>query len=313
VRYEGKDRRSGEVSPLRARRRAVTPQVLRQVKGIELRTRSIVNSLFTGEYRSVFRGQGIEFAEVRAYQQGDDFRAIDWNVSARMGHPFVKTYHEEREITLLLVVDQSGSCQFGRPYTKAGLAVEVAAVLALAAARHNDRVGALMFADKVEYVVRPRKGRPHALRVIRDLVAFTPRGRGTNLAEALRYAAKLLRHRAIVAVLSDFRADGWEDALAQLAAANDVVAITIDDPRELDLPDMGWVDMEDAETGGRVLVDTSHGPTRTRVRVAAERQLQERGRKLIAAGVDRVALQTSVPYAVPLRRAFAERAKRLSR
>jgi uncharacterized protein (DUF58 family) len=313
VKYEGKDRRSGELSPLRARRRTVTPEVLRQVKGIELRTRSIVNSLFTGEYRSVFRGQGIEFAEVRAYQQGDDFRAIDWNVSARMGHPFVKTYHEEREITLLLVVDQSGSCQFGRPYTKAGLAVEVAAVLALAAARHNDRVGALVFADKVEYVVRPRKGRPHALRVIRDLVAFTPRGRATNLAEALRYAAKLLRHRAIVAVLSDFRADGWEDALAQLAATNDVVAITIDDPRELDLPDTGWVDMEDAETGGRVLIDTSHGPTRTRVRVAAERQLQERSRKLIAAGVDRVALQTSVPYAVPLRRAFAERAKRLTR
>jgi uncharacterized protein (DUF58 family) len=313
VKYEGKDRRSGELSPLRARRRTVTPEVLRQVKGIELRTRSIVNSLFTGEYRSVFRGQGIEFAEVRAYQQGDDFRAIDWNVSARMGHPFVKTYHEEREITLLLVVDQSGSCQFGRPYTKAGLAVEVAAVLALAAARHNDRVGALVFADKVEYVVRPRKGRPHALRVIRDLVAFMPRGRATNLAEALRYAAKLLRHRAIVAVLSDFRADGWEDALAQLAATNDVVAITIDDPRELDLPDTGWVDMEDAETGGRVLIDTSHGPTRTRVRVAAERQLQERSRKLIAAGVDRVALQTSVPYAVPLRRAFAERAKRLTR
>jgi len=125
----------------------VTAEVLRQVKGIELRTRSLVNTLFTGEYRSVFRGQGIEFAEVRAYQQGDDFRSIDWNVSARMGHPFVKTFHEEREITLLLVVDQSGSCHFGRPYTKAGLGVEVAAVLALAAARHNDRVGALMFAD----------------------------------------------------------------------------------------------------------------------------------------------------------------------
>jgi len=198
-------------------------------------------------------------------------------------------------------------------YTKAGLAVEVAAVLALAAARHNDRVGALMFADKVEFVVRPAKGRPHALRVIRDLVAFRPRGRGTNLAEALRYAAKLPRHRAIVVVLSDFRADGWEDALAQLASGHDVVAITIDDPRERELPDAGWVDMEDAETGQRVLLDTSHGPTRTRVRVAAERQLQERARKLIQAGVDRVALQTSVPYAAPLRRAFAERARRLLR
>ncbi|HEX2648093.1 MAG TPA: DUF58 domain-containing protein, partial [Candidatus Dormibacteraeota bacterium] len=212
MRYEGKERRSGSHAPLRARRRAVTPEVLRQVKGIELRTRSIVNTVFTGDYRSVFRGQGIEFAEVRDYHQGDDFRAIDWNVSARMGRPFVKTYHEEREITLLLVVDQSGSCQFGRPYTKAGLAVEVAAVLALAAARHNDRVGALMFSDNVEYVVRPAKGRPHALRIIRDLVAFTPRGRGTNLTEALHYAAKLLRHHSIVVVLSDFRADGWEDA-----------------------------------------------------------------------------------------------------
>lgn len=311
--YQGVERRSGAHRPLRARRRAVTPEVLRQVKGIELRTRSIVNSLFTGDYRSVFRGQGIEFAEVRDYHQGDDFRAIDWNVSARMGRPFVKTYHEEREITLLLVVDQSGSCQFGRPYTKAGLAVEVAAVLALAAARHNDRVGALMFSDKVEYVVRPAKGRPHALRIIRDLVAFTPRGRGTNLTEALHYAAKLLRHHAIVVVLSDFRAEGWEDALAQIGARHDVVAITIDDPRELNLPDTGWVDLEDAETGQRVLVDTSHRPTRTRVRVAGERQLQERARRLLQAGVDRVALQTSVPYAVPLRRAFAERAKRLKR
>ena len=311
--YRGIERRRAATSPVRARRLAVTPAVLRQVKGIELRTRSLVTSLFTGEYRSVFRGQGIEFAEVRAYQQGDDFRSIDWNVSARMGHPFVKTYHEEREISLLLVVDQSGSCQFGRPYTKAGLAVEVAAVLALAAARHNDRVGALMFADKVEFVVRPAKGRAHALRVIRDLVAFAPRGRGTNLAEALRFAAKLLRHRAIVVVLSDFRAEGWEDALGQLAARHDVVAIAIDDPRELTLPDAGWVDMQDAETEQRVLVDTSHGPTRARVRVAAERQIQERTRKLLQAGVDRVALQTSVPYAVPLRRAFAERARRLKR
>lgn len=291
----------------------MTPEVLKQVKGIELRTRALVNTLFTGEYRSVFRGQGIEFAEVRAYQQGDDFRSIDWNVSARMGHPFVKTYMEERELTLLLVVDQSGSSHFGRPYTKAGLAVEVGAVLALAAARYHDRVGALLFADKVELVVPPAKGRPHALRVIRDLVAFVPRGRGTNLAEALRYAAKLLRHHAIVVVLSDFRADGWEEPLGQLAVRHDVVAITVDDPRELDLPDAGWVEMQDAETGRRVLLDTSHPPTRTRVRVAAERQIQERARKLTQAGVDRVALHTNIPYAVPLRRAFAERARRLSR
>ena len=311
--YSGGERRRAVTSPVRARRRAVTPEILKHVKGIELRARNLVNTLFTGEYRSVFRGQGIEFAEVREYQQGDDFRAIDWNVSARMGHPFVKTFMEERELTILLIVDQSGSLHFGRPYTKAGLAVEVAAVLALAAARHNDRVGALLFADMPEYVVRPAKGRAHALRVIRDLVAFAPRGRGTNLAGALRYAAKLLRHRAIVVVLSDFRAEGWEDAMAQVAARHEVVAITVDDPREYDLPDAGWVELEDAETGQRLLVDTSHGPTRTRIRVAAEKLQQERSRKLVQAGVDRVALHTTVPYGAPLRRAFAERARRLSR
>ena len=291
----------------------MTPEVLRQVKGIELRTRSLVNTLFTGEYRSVFRGQGIEFAEVRAYQHGDDFRAIDWNVSARMGYPFVKSFVEERELTLLLVVDQSGSLHFGRPSSKAGLAVEVGAVLALAAARHNDRVGALLFADRVEHVIKPTKGRAHALRVIRDLIAFAPRGRGTNLGEALRYATKLLRHRAIVVILSDFRADGWEEPLARLADRHDVVAITIDDPREIALPDAGWIELEDAETGRRVLVDTGHEGTRGRVRMASERQFQDRQRKLVHAGVDSVALHTHVPYAVPLRRAFAKRARRLNR
>ncbi len=313
MKYEGKERRREVTSPIRARRRAVPAEVLKQVRGIELRARNLVNTLFTGEYRSVFRGQGIEFAEVRAYQQGDDFRAIDWNVSARMGHPFVKTFMEERELTLLLIVDQSGSLHFGRPYTKAGLAVEVAAVLALAAARHNDRVGALMFADMPEYVVRPAKGRAHALRVIRDLVAFAPRGRGTNLGGALLYAGKLLRHRAIVVVLSDFRAEDWEEPLGQLAARHEVVAITVDDPREYDFPDAGWVEIEDGETGQRMLVDTSHAATRTRIRVAAERMQQERTRKLVQAGVDRVSLLTTVPYGVPLRRAFAERARRMSR
>src|SRR3954462_291909 len=156
---------------------AVSPEILKQVKGIELRTRGLVGSLFAGEYRSVFRGQGMEFAEVRAYEAGDDFRSIDWNVTARLGSPYVKTFTEERELTLMLVVDQSGSTAgFGEPATKAALAIEVAAVLALAAAYHNDRMGALLFSDDVERVVSPRKGRNHALRVIRDLVAFQPKG-----------------------------------------------------------------------------------------------------------------------------------------
>jgi uncharacterized protein (DUF58 family) len=309
----GQERRRGDQPPTRARRRRVPPEVLKQVLEIEFRTHFLVNTLFTGEYRSVFRGQGIEFAEVRAYQEGDDFRAIDWNVSARFAHPYVKSFAEERELTLLLIVDQSGSLRFGQPVSKSAMAVEVAAVLALAAARHNDRVGALLFADKVEYVIRPAKGRHHALRVIRDLLAFAPRSRGTNLAEALRYATKLLRHRAVVVVLSDFRADGWEDPLARLAEHNDIVAVTIDDPREVRLPDAGWVDARDAETGQRLLLDTSHPASRARLLAAAERIVAERGRKLQQSGVDRVALRTDVPYAVALRRAFHARARRLRR
>jgi uncharacterized protein (DUF58 family) len=307
------ERRRGDQPPTRARRRRVPPEILKQVQEIELRTRVLVNTVFTGEYRSVFRGQGIEFAEVRAYQEGDDFRSIDWNVSARFAHPFVKSYAEERELTLLLIVDQSGSLHFGAPMSKSALAVEVAAVLALAAARHNDRVGALMFADRVEYVIRPAKGRAHALRVIRDLLAFAPRGRGTNLAEALRYAQKLLRHRAIIVVLSDFRAEGWEDPLARLAVRNDLVAITIDDPREVAFPPAGWVDFADAETGQRLLLDTGHPGTRTRLRLAAERLVAERSRKLQQSGASRVALRTDVPYGVALRRAFHNRARRLKR
>lgn len=291
----------------------VSADVLAQVKGIELRTRGLVTSLFAGEYRSVFRGQGMEFAEVRAYEPGDDFRAIDWNVSARLASPYVKTFTEERELTLMLVVDQSGSTRFGEPVTKGALAIEIGAVLALAAAHHNDRVGALLFADEVERVIPPAKGRRHALRVIRDLVAFAPEGRHTNLGASLSYASRLLRHRAIVAVLSDFLADGWEKPLRRLAARHEVVAIVIEDPRELELPESGWVEMADAETGRRVLVDTGSRDVRDRLRGLAERRRADRGRLLRAAGVDQILLRTDASYALPLRQAFALRARRLRR
>jgi uncharacterized protein (DUF58 family) len=289
---------------------AISPDILKQVKGIELRTRGLVGSLFAGEYRSVFRGQGMEFAEVRAYEPGDDFRSIDWNVSARLASPYVKTFTEERELTLMLVVDQSGSTRFGEPLT---LAVVVAAVLALAAARQNDRVGALLFADEVEQVIPPRKGRRHALRVIRDLVAFEPAGRRTNLAASLSYASRLLRHRSIVVVLSDFIAEGWERPLRRLATRHDVVAITVDDPREHELPESGWIEMQDAETGRRVLVDTGSRDVRTRVGVLTKARREERSRTVAAAGADQVHLETGVPYALPLRRAFAQRARRIRR
>jgi uncharacterized protein (DUF58 family) len=272
-----------------------------------------VTNLFAGEYRSVFRGQGMEFAEVRAYQHGDDFRAIDWNVSARLGTPYVKTFTEERELTLMLVVDQSGSTRFGSPATKAGLAVEVASVLALAAAYHNDRVGALLFADAVERVIPPAKGRKHALRVIRDLVAFEPAGRRTNLSASLLYTAELLKHRSIVVVLSDFLAQDWEQPLRRLAARHEVVAITVEDGREQELPDAGWIELEDAESGQRTLVDSGNRRVRARIALAASKRREERARSLAAAGVDQVVLSTAVNYALPLRRAFAARARRLHR
>lgn len=291
----------------------VSPEILRQVKGIELRTRGLVSALFAGEYRSVFRGQGMEFAEVRAYEAGDDFRAIDWNVSARLASPYVKTYTEERELTVLLVVDRSGSTTIGDPVSKAGLEVEVGAVLALAAAYQNDRVGALLFAEQVEHVVPPRKGRRHALRVIRDIVAFTPSSRGTNLGASLTYAGRLLRHRSIVVILSDFLATDWEKPLRRLGARHEVVAVTVDDPREQDLPDAGVLWLEDAESGEQVLVDTSTKRTRQAVAQVAERRRGERARVLAAAGVDHVALVAGQDYAPVLRRAFAARARRIGR
>ncbi len=291
----------------------VSADILRQVKTIELRTRRLVNTIFSGEYRSVFRGTGMEFAEVRAYQHGDDYRSIDWNVSARMGLPYVKTFHEERELTVLLVVDRSGSVEFGGPVAKADVGIEVSAVLALAAARQNDRVGALIFSDGIDHVVRPKKGRRHALRVIRDLVAFQPVNRGTNITAALTYASRLLRHRAILVVLSDFRARGWEEPLSRIARRHEVVAITVDDPREFELPDAGWVELSDAETGERHLVDTSDVAVRVQVSMAAEEQRQRRARALQQAQVDHISLRTDQPYAEELHRAFAERARRLRR
>jgi uncharacterized protein (DUF58 family) len=291
----------------------VSPDVLRQVKGIELRTRGLVSSLFAGEYRSVFRGQGMEFAEVRAYEPGDDFRTIDWNVSARLASPYVKTFTEERELTVILIVDRSGSTDFGEPRTKGALAVEVAAVLALAAAHHNDRVGAILFAEEVERVIPPRKGRRHALRVIRDLIAFTPSGRRTDLAASLTYATRLLHHRSIVVVLSDFLATDWVRPLRRLAARHEVVAVTVDDPRELRLPAAGWIEIEDAESGRRVLVDTGNRTVRETIAQRATQRDLERARAFPGAGVDHVPLTTGTDYALPLRRAFALRARRMHR
>ena len=289
---------------------SIPPELLKQVKGIALRTRGVVDSLFSGEFRSVFRGQGIEFAEVRAYELGDDFRSIDWNVSARFGAPYVKTFSEERELTLLLVVDQSASTRVGIPVTKAARAVEVAAVLALAGAREQDRVGALLFSDRIEHVVRPAKGRRHALRLIRDLLAFASKRRGTNLVQAIHFASNVLRHRSVVVILSDFLAEGFDKALRELGARHQVIAITIDDPREDDPPEAGWVEMEDAENGRRALVNTSSPAARRRWQAAVRNRRARRAERLRAASVEHISLDLQSDYGVVLRRFFAPRQRR---
>ncbi|MGH7477041.1 MAG: DUF58 domain-containing protein [Longimicrobiales bacterium] len=299
---------------------AVPREILRQVRLIELRTRGWVTSLFSGEYHSVFKGQGIEFADVREYQYGDDIRTIDWNVTARAGHPYVKKHVEERELTVLLAVDLSGSEQFGtRGRYKAELAAEIAAVLALSAVRNNDRVGLLLFTDRVEHLVPPKKGRRHVLRLIRDVLVYEPRGAGTDLATALEYAVRLLRHRSIVFVISDFqiprgeRIAAFERTAKVTAERHDLVALRTVDPAEEALPDAGLILLEDPETGEVVPVDTSSVRVRDRFAQAAAAEQQEMQRRLRRLGVDLVEIRTDASYVGPLLGFFRRRERRVRR
>jgi uncharacterized protein (DUF58 family) len=292
----------------------VSPEVLRQVKLLELQTRGLVNSLFTGEYRSVFKGQGMEFAEVREYQAGDEVRSIDWNVTARMRRPFVKRYIEERELTVLLAVDLSGSERFGtRGRFKSELASELAAVLAMSAIRNNDRVGAVLFTDRIEHVVPPRKGRRHALRLMRDLLVFAPTGTRTDLPAALEFTGKMLAHKSIIFVVSDFQADDLERPLKLLAQRHDVVAVTVDDPSERTLPDIGLARFVDPETGTTLDVDTSDPAVRERFAAAVEEELTARRRLLRRLAIDEIPVHTDGSVVEPLIRFFRARETRARR
>jgi uncharacterized protein (DUF58 family) len=310
-------------APLAARRQvatrqrrtvAVPPEVLRQVRLVELRTRGLVNALFTGEYHSVFKGQGMEFAEVREYVEGDEVRTIDWNVTARMGHPFVKRFVEERELTVMLAVDHSGSERFGTAQRfKSELATEIGAVLAMSAIRNNDRVGALLFTDRVEHVVPPGKGRRHALRLIRDVLVHEPEGKGTDIPGAIDYLAKMLAHRAIIFLISDFVAEGLETPLKILSQRHDVVAITITDPRERQLPDIGLARFTDPETGTVVDIDTSSRGVRERFARRMREEVEARTRLLRRLAIDEVAVRTDQRYVEPLLRFFRLRETRRRR
>jgi uncharacterized protein (DUF58 family) len=315
----------GDAEPVAARdRRSPVPrEILRQVREIELRTRGLVDTIFGGEYHSVFRGQGMEFAEVREYQTGDDVRHIDWNVTARMGHPYVKKHVEERELTVFLVVDLSGSEQFGtRLRFKAEAAAEVAAVLALSAVRNNDRVGLLIFTDRVEHVVPPRKGRRHVLRVIRDVLAFRPAGTGTDIAGALDYAARLLGHRSIMFVMSDFITGGQpgrgpapqlEKTLRTVARRHDVVAVSMTDAAERALPQLGLVVVRDPETGELVAVDTAKPGLRRAFERYVEGEWEEMRRLFRRLGIDEIGVRTDEPVVRPLLAFFRRRERKLKR
>ena len=286
-------------------------EILKQVRRVEIATRGLVNEVFSGEYHSVFKGRGMNFAEVRAYQYGDDIRSIDWNVTARTGTPFVKVFDEERELTVMLVVDVSASGDFGsRSRMKGEVAVEICAVLAFSAIKNNDKVGLIIFSDRIEKFVPPRKGRRHGLRVLRELLYFQPEGRGTDVAGALGYLARVVRRRAVVFVVSDFFDTGYQKALAVAGRRHDTVVIRMGDPRERELPAVGYIELEDAETGEQLTVNVSDPAFReafdhdvTETRTTLEREFRK-------TGIDVIELSTDRPYADRLMRFFRQRAKR---
>ena len=310
-------------------------EILKKIRQIEIRTNRIVTETLAGAYHSVFKGQGMNFDEVREYQPGDDVRSIDWNVTARMNHPFIKKFVEERELTLMLIVDVSGSGLFGsRDQSKRELAAEIASVLAFSAIRNNDKVGLILFSDEVEKFIPPRKGRSHVLRVIREVLFFEPKRRGTDLNHALEFFLRVQSHKAITVIVSDFlgspvapRRGGEARArpqmmlleslaqasftmLRQASRKHDLVAVQVTDPRELELPELGRLVFQDAETGEIVEVNT--GDARKR-KSFAERQAksQEQLLRLFRrGGIDAIQLRTDQDYTVELTRFFETREKR---
>src|SRR6266481_1994636 len=262
-------------------------EILRKVRRIEIRTNRLVNESLAGEYHSIFKGRGMEFSEVREYQFGDDIRTIDWNVTSRMGHPFVKKHVEERELTVILLVDFSASGQFGtRRQFKREIEAEVCALLAFSAIKNNDRVGLIAFTDRIETFLRPRKGKDHVLRVIREVLYFRPQGLTTDIAMALQHMHRTITKRSVVFVISDFLGPDFARPLRVAARKHDLIAITVTDPREESLPPVGLLDLEDAETGERVLVDASDRHTRERFRSWAAGRRAAREGLFRSVGVD---------------------------
>ena len=289
----------------------IPEEILEKVRLIEIRSRNVVNDLFAGEYHSAFKGRGMEFAEVREYLRGDDVRTIDWNVTARTGSPYVKVFDEEREQTVMLLVDASASGAFGSVQQMKGeVGVEISALLAFAAIKNNDRVGLLIFTDEVEVFIPPKKGRKHVLRVIRELLYFQPKGKRTSITSALDYLDRVLHRRSVVFLISDFIDEDYERPLQLMRRRHDMVAVSIFDPRERALPDVGFINLQDAETGEQFLVDSSRREVRAYFAQQQEREDQQRRALFRRNGIDEVPIDITKSYVDPLVRLFHERVRR---
>ncbi|MEY2529979.1 MAG: hypothetical protein QOI96_64 [Verrucomicrobiota bacterium] len=294
--------------------RQKTPaEILKKIRALEIKTRGLVEAAFAGEYHSVFKGRGMNFEDVREYQPGDEIRAIDWNVTARLGTPFVKKFTEERELTVMLIVDVSASGNFGSTtQSKRELAAEVACLLAFSAIRNNDKVGLLLFTDRVELFIPPKKGRSHTLRIIREILFFQPEGRGTNPALALDSLNKIVTRRAVVFFISDFQAPDFTKSLAVSGRRHDFVAVQVQDEREKVLPSIGIITLEDAETGEQIEIDTSNRSTRTSFVDLANEQQTQLSRTLRRNNIDAITLRTGEDYLPALRSFFKQRMHRLA-
>ena len=289
----------------------LTKELLKQVRQIEIKTKGLVNQVFSGEYHSVFKGRGMEFSEVREYNFGDDIRNIDWNVTARFGHPYIKIFEEERELTVILLVDLSGSLSFGSvDKTKQQIAAELSAILAFSALKNNDKVGLFLFSDKIEKFIPPRKGRKHVLRIIRELLSFKPEGKTTSIKAALEHMNHAIKKKSIVFLISDFMDEGYEKILRIVGKKHDLIGIVINDEREKSIPKMGLVKFTDVETGNERWIDTSSPKVQNWISQYYQRLISERKTLFIKSRLDSIEIKTGENYVTPLVNFFRLRERR---
>ena len=284
--------------------------ILKKVRKIEIKARGLSRQLFSGEYHSAFKGRGMAFSEVREYQYGDDIRSIDWNVTARLHHPYVKIFEEEREMTVMLLVDVSGSNRFGTHHQfKEELVAEVAATLAFSAIQNNDKVGVILFSDRIEKFIPPKKGTSHILRIIRELITFRPTSNGTNLSQALGYFSNVIKKRCTAFLLSDFYDEGYTDALKIASSKHDLVAIRIADEKEMHLPDLGLAKFYDPETDETIWIDTADSSVRHDFESRYADHVRKVEESLRKYGIDRTILYTGEDYVKELKKLFERRSR----